>query len=617
LERVAQEILGVAKVVKLLSGNEALALGAYHAGVGVATSYPGTPSTEILEYMARFDDVYAEWSTNEKVAVEVALGAAYAGTRSLASMKHVGLNVASDPFMAAATTGVNAGMVIISADDPGIHSSQNEQDNRHYAKIAKVPMLEPSDSQEAYDLMAYAFDISERFDTPVLVRTTTRISHSKSVVKVNRSQVIPAKQRGFQHNVEKYVMLPVYARLRRPLIEERLVKLAAFAETFPLNQVQWGERYLGVVTTGVAYQYAREVFPKASFLKLSMTYPLPQNLIRHFADQVDRIIVIEELDPFLQESIQAMGIKVTGKEFIPRVGELNVGIIGEASGTAQLLTKTSPRQSFDTLQKLPQRPPLLCPGCPHTGLFFVLSSIGQRAKSPKAKNKAPKELKLIITGDIGCYTLGAYPPLNAMDTCACMGASIGQALGMVKAGISNKVVAVIGDSTFLHSGITPLLNAVYNEGQITVIILDNRTTAMTGHQDHPGTGISAQGKETKAVELEHLVRGMGISDVKVVDAFNIKGIRSAVRNSLDSPKLSVIIVRGDCSVHVPRRSDPRVVDTEKCNGCGICLMLGCPAIQIVNEQVYIDTTLCVGNACTICQQICPQQAIVPESKTRR
>ena len=606
----------MANAVKLLSGNEALALGAYHAGVGVATAYPGTPSTEILESLARFDDIYAEWSTNEKVAMEVALGAAYAGTRSLVSMKHVGLNVASDPFMAASTTGVNAGMVVISADDPGIHSSQNEQDNRHYAKLAKVPMLEPSDSQEAYELMAYAFDISERFDTPVLVRSTTRISHSKSVVKVNRSRAVPFSQAGFQHDVEKYVMLPVYARLRRPLMEERLVKLATYAETFPLNQVQWGELHLGVVTSGIAYQYAREVFPKASFLKLGMIYPLPQNLIRHFAAQVDRVIVIEELDPFLQENIQAMGIKVTGKEFIPRVGELNPGIIEEAGGTAQLLAETLPRQRLDIASTLPKRPPLLCPGCPHTGTFFVLSSIGQRSKPPKAKKKAPKEPKLIITGDIGCYTLGAYPPLNAMDTCACMGASIGQALGMEKAGVSNKVVAVIGDSTFLHSGITPLVNAVYNEGQITVIILDNRTTAMTGHQDHPGTGISAQGKETKAVELEHLVRGMAISDVKVVDAFNIKDIRKAVRNSLDSPELSVIIVRGVCSVRVPRRSEPRAVDTEKCNGCGICLMLGCPAIQSEDEQVYIDTALCVGNACTICQQICPRQAIVPESKIK-
>jgi len=600
-------------MLKLLSGNEAIALGAYHAGVRVATSYPGTPSTEILESLACFNDIHAEWSTNEKVAMEVGMGAAYAGVRSLVSMKQVGLNVASDPFMAASTTGIDAGMVVVCADDPGIHSSQCEQDNRHYAKLAKVPMLEPSDSQEAYELMAYAFDISERFDTPVLVRTTTRISHSKSVVKVNRRRVVPDRQPAFQHNVEKYVMLPTYARLRHPLMEERLVRLIAYSETFPLNQVIWGERHLGVVTSGVAYQYAREVFPKASFLKLTMTYPLPQNLLSQFASQVDRLIVIEELDPFLQENIQAMGIKVAGKEFIPRVGELNPGIIEEASRSIGLLAKTSTRQRVDIAPGLPSRLPLLCPGCPHTGIFFVLSSIGQRSKLPGSRGKAPKEPKLIITGDIGCYTLATYPPLCAMDTTACMGAGIGQALGMEKAGISKKVVAVIGDSTFLHAGITPLINAVYNEGQITVIILDNRTTAMTGHQDHPGTGVSAQGRETRAVELEQLVRGIGVSDVKVVDAFNVKALRASLRSSLDNPGLSVMIVRGACSVYVPH-SEPRAIDTEKCNNCGICLMLGCPAIQSENEQVYIDAALCVGDACTICQQLCPRQAIAPQSE---
>jgi len=600
-------------MIKLLSGNEALALGAYHAGIRVATAYPGTPSTEILESLAQFDDIYVEWSTNEKVAMEVALGAVYAGARSLVSMKQVGLNVASDPFMAASTTGVNAGMVVVSADDPGIHSSQNEQDNRHYAKFAKVPMLEPSDSQEAYELMPYAFDISERFDTPVLVRTTTRISHSKSVVKVNRRRVVPVGQPGFQYDVPKHVMLPVYARLRHPFIEERLVKLATYAETFPLNRVLWGERHLGIVTSGVAYQYAREVFPRASFLKLGMTYPLPEHLIRHFAEGVDRVIVIEELDPFLQENILAMGIKVTGKEFIPRVGELNPGIIEEKGRSVGLLAGTSPRQ-VETVPELPKRPPLLCPGCPHAGVFFVLSSIGQRSKLPGAKGKTPKEPKLIITGDIGCYTLGTYPPLCAMDTCACMGAGIGQALGIEKAGVGDKVVAIIGDSTFLHSGITGLVNAVYNKGQITIIILDNRTTAMTGHQDHPGTGISAQGKETKAVELEHLVRGIGVSDVKAVDAFNLKALRASVRSALDSPELSVIIVRGACPVNTRIRSEPRAIDAEKCNQCNICFLLGCPAIQSENGRIYIDTALCVGDVCGICQQLCPRRAIGSQSE---
>ena len=476
-------------------------------------------------------------------------------------------------------------------------------------------MLEPSDSQEAYELIALAFDISEEFDTPVLVHTTTRVSHSKSVVEVNRSRVESGKQSDFQYNAKKYVMLPVFARLRHPIIEDRLVKLAAYAETFPFNQVLWGERQLGVVTGGVAYQYAREVFPKASFLKLGMTYPLPRNLLRHFAAQVERLIVVEELDPFLQENIQAMGISVSGKEFIPRLGELNPDNIEEGSRRAGLLAGTSPQQA-ETAPKLPKRPPLLCPGCPHTGTFFVLSSIGQRAKPPKAKGKTARESNLIITGDIGCYTLGAYPPLLAMDTCACMGASIGKALGMEKAGTSKKVVAVIGDSTFLHSGITGVVNAVYNQGKITIIILDNSTTAMTGHQEHPGTGISAQGKETKMVELEKLVRGIGVSDVRIVDAFNMKELRSNVRSALDNPELSVIIVRGACSVRIPKRTNPRAIDAKRCNQCGICLMLGCPAIQSDGEQVAIEATLCVGDACTTCQQLCPLQAISPQSKIK-
>lgn len=599
---------------RLLSGNEALALGAYHAGVMVAAAYPGTPSSEILETLAEFDDVYAEWSTNEKVAMELGMGAAYTGARVLVSMKHVGLNVASDPFLAAATTGIAGGMVVISADDPGIHSSQEEQDNRHYAKLAKVPMLEPSDSQEAYDMMAWAFDISEQFDTPVLVRSTTRISHSKSVVEVNRNRVTPARQPSFKHDVEKYVMLPVHARLRRPFIEERLVKLTEYAESFPYNRITWGERHLGVISSGVAYQYAREVFSNASFLKLGMSYPLPQKLVREFAAQVEKLLVVEELDPFLEENIRALGIEVRGKEFIPRIGELNPLIIHEAGFRAGLLLEAAQKRETDLPQGLPGRPPVLCAGCPHTGIFFILSTIGQRSKLLDARGKAEKEGKLIITGDIGCYTLATYPPLRAMDTTACMGAGIGQALGMEKAGISSeKVVAVIGDSTFLHSGITGIVDAVYNLAQVTIIILDNNTTAMTGHQNHPGTGISAQGKKTKAVELERLVRGIGVEDVKVVDAFNIKALRAAVRDSLTKPELSVIIVRGTCSMRLRERSGQRAIDAEKCDDCGVCLSLGCPAIQKLDGRLYIDTSLCAGDACTICEQLCPRKAISPLS----
>jgi len=595
------------KTLQLLSGNEALALGAYHAGVQVAAAYPGTPSTEILENLSRFKDIYAEWSTNEKVAMEVAMGAAYTGARAMASMKHVGLNVASDPFMAASITGIIGGLVVITADDPQIHSSQNEQDNRHYARLAKVPMLEPSDSQDAYDLMGYAFDISEEFDTPVLFRTTTRIAHSKSVVDAKRSRTVKNTQPAFHFNVQKYVMLPVYALPRHAMVEKRMLKLAEYCETFPMNQVIWNRKKLGIVTSGVAYQYAREVFPEASFLKLGMTWPLPQKMIKDFAAKVEKLIVIEELDPFLQDNIKSMGIKVSGKEFIPLVGELNTRIVTESSIGAGLLPDSEKSEVLPSASGLARRPPLLCPGCPHTGIYFTLNTIGQRSKLLEAKE--PQEPKLIITGDIGCYTLGAYPPLNVLDTTACMGAGIGQALGMEKAGVKSKIIAVIGDSTFLHSGITGLVDAVYNEGHITILILDNRTTAMTGHQEHPGTGISAQGKETYAVDIESLCRGIGVKDLKVVDAFDLKALRSGVRDSLERPEVSVIIVRGACAMQVRKRANPRKVDTEKCDQCGVCLRLGCPAIQSADGQVFIESTLCAGDICTICEQLCPQKAI--------
>jgi indolepyruvate ferredoxin oxidoreductase, alpha subunit len=598
---------------ELLSGNEAIALGAYQAGLVVAAAYPGTPSTEILETLSKYKEVNTEWSTNEKVAMEVGLGACYTGVRSLVSMKHVGLNVASDPFMAASITGVVGGLVIISADDPGIHSSQDEQDNRLYAKLAKIPMFEPSDSQEAYELIALAFEISEKFDTPVLFRTTTRISHSKSVVDVKEDIIVSRKDAIFQHNVSKYVMLPVNARVRRPIVEQRLVDLSHYSETFPYNKIITGNKELGIISSGVSYQYAREIFPKASFLKLTMTYPLPTKLILQFANQVNQLIAIEELDPFLQEQVQSMGVKIAGKEFIPRVGELNPLIVEKSAIDAGIIN--APQKENDFKQPtIPPRPPLLCPGCPHTGLFFVLSTLGQRAKLLDASGKSQKESNLIITGDIGCYTLGAYPPLSTIDTTACMGAGIGQALGMEKAGVKTKVVAVIGDSTFIHSGITGVVNGVYNNGQITIVILDNSTTAMTGHQEHPGTGISAKGTLTKAVDIERLVRGIGVNDVKVVDAFDMKAIRAAVKASIDLPELSVIIVRGTCSVRRKIRIEPSIIDLEKCDRCGTCFRIGCAAIQKDGDKIVIDSQLCAGNACTICQQICPKKAISSSPK---
>ncbi len=596
------------QTLQLLSGNEAIALGAYHSGVQLAAAYPGTPSTEILENLSRFKDIYAEWSPNEKVAVEVAMGACYTGIRSMASMKHVGLNVAIDAFMGVSMTGVVGGFVLVCADDPQIHSSQNEQDNRHYARLAKVPMLEPADSQDAYDLMGCAFDISEQFDTPVIFRTTTRISHSKSAVDVNRTRTIKNPEPRFYYNMKKYVMMPVWALPRHRLNEERMVKLAAYSETFPFNRIEWKGRDVGIISAGIASVYAREVFPEASFLKLGMSWPLPEKLIRSFAAGVKRLVVVEELDPFLEENIKAMGVEVTGKDVFPIVGELNTRIISESSIRAGLLPEIE-TAIVEPTDGLPKRPPLLCPGCPHTGIYFTLNNMGQRNKLVDPDIDSTQEPKIVVTGDIGCYTLGAYPPLSVLDTTTDMGAGIGQAIGMTKAGLQNKVVAIIGDSTFLHSGMTGLLDAVYNAAPITVIILDNRTTAMTGHQEHPGTGITAQGRETIAADLEALCRGLGVKDVKTIDAFDIKALRNGLRDSLNRDEVSVIITRGACAVKIKTRSNPRQVDTEKCVDCGLCLRLGCSAIQRQNGKIFIEPSLCAGDICGLCEQLCPQEAI--------
>ncbi len=593
---------------KLLSGNEAIALGAYQAGLKVAAAYPGTPSTEILECLAHYKDVHAEWSTNEKVAMEVGIGASYAGVRAMVSMKHVGLNVAADPFMAASMTGIVGGLVVVSADDPGMHSSQNEQDNRYFAKFAKIPLLEPSDSQEAYDFMALAFGMSERFDTPVLLRTTTRLSHSKTVVEINgEDRPMPVAAR-FKKNPHKYIMLPVNARQRHPLVEDRLKRLAEFAELSSFNRIEEGTKQLGIVTSGVSFQYAVETAPGASILKLGLTYPLPGKMIRKFAASVEELVVVEELEPFLEEQILAMGIKVTGKGLIPRVGELNQDIVRDALERANRIETIGKPVQYDLckeIKTLPKRPPLLCPGCPHTGIFFVLSSLGFRRKTV-----IDAEAGLVITGDIGCYTLAAYPPLEAMDTCACMGAGIGQASGMEKAGIKDKIVSIIGDSTFLHSGITGLINAVYNGSGMTLLILDNRTTAMTGHQQNPGTGFTAQGASAPSVNLANLAKSCGASDVQEVDAFDIKTMRSVLRGALDSQTLNVIIVHGSCVAITPGCGEALAIDLERCTQCETCLSLGCSAIlKGVGGQISIDSQLCRGAACRLCQQVCSHRAI--------
>ena len=587
---------------KLLSGNEAFALGAYHAGVKVAAAYPGTPSTEIMENLARYPGLHAEWSTNEKVALEVVLGGSYGGVRALACMKHVGLNVASDPFMAAASTGVRGGLVIICADDPGMHSSQNEQDNRYFAKLGKVPLLEPADSQEAYEFVQLAFEISEEFDTPVLLRSTTRISHAKSVVVTEKDSPRPGPDALFKHDIAKFVMLPGYARARHPLALDRLAKLREYGEGLNLNREIAGSEELGVISSGIAFNYAREALPGASFLKLGLSYPLPEKLIRCFAAKVKTLVVAEELEPFMEEQIRAMGIAIQGKSVIPQTGELSADILRRVAVKAGWRKETDEAEpQISTPLSLPARPPLLCPGCPHTGLFFVLSSLGLR------KAQTHGQPGLVIAGDIGCYTLGAYPPLSAMDTCACMGAGLGQAQGLEWAGIPQKAVSVIGDSTFMHSGITSLINAVYNRSQGVVIILDNGTTAMTGHQPHPGSGTTAQGQAGTAVSLDALVRGAGVENMTVVDAFDLGALRSTLKKSLESQGLDVMIVRGPCAVVVRSKAPALSVDETKCDRCGVCLRLGCSAIQRNAGQIVISTAQCAG--CGLCRELCVRKAI--------
>ncbi len=580
----------------LLSGNQAIARGAYEAGVTVATAYPGTPSTEILETVAAYDGIYAEWSPNEKVALEVAMGASIAGSRALVSMKHVGVNVAADPLFTLSYTGVRGGLVIVTADDPEMHSSQNEQDNRNYARFAKIPMLEPADSQEAKDFIKLAFAVSERFDTPVMLRTTTRISHSMSLVTLAQPERREA-QRELEKQPEKFVMLPRYARLRHPLIEERLQTLKDFAETFEKNEVEMQDTAIGIITSGACYQYAKEAFPGYSFLKLGMVYPLPSRLIKEFAGKVGKLYVFEELDPFLEEQIKALGIGVIGKDVFPLCGEF--GPATAEAGIRGLANKTDrgPEQAA-----LPARPPNLCPGCPHRGIFYTLN-----------------KQKLFVTGDIGCYTLGALPPLNAMDTCICMGAGIGQAMGIDKAlgaAGQGKAVAVIGDSTFLHSGMTGLLDIAYNRGTCTVIILDNRTTAMTGRQEHPGTGRTVQGEKTKKVDLASLCGALGIDHVRKVNPYDLDGLAAVLQEETARPEPSVIIAEAPCVLLRKGGPPPEslfMVHEETCVGCRGCLQLGCPAIEWKpgenkSGKSHINESLCVG--CALCAQVCPKEAII-------
>lgn len=572
---------------KLLIGNQAVAAGLHDGGLGVVSSYPGTPSTEITEFLSKYDDLHSEWAPNEKVACEVAFGASLAGARSACAMKHVGLNVAADPLFTLSYTGVNGGMVICVADDPAMHSSQNEQDSRHYAIASKVPMLEPADSQEAYTFAKTAFELSEQFDTPVILRMCTRIAHSQSVVEI--TDAIPAVLKNYEKNPAKYIMMPGNAIKRHPFVEERTLKLQEFAENCIYNTVEYGgSDEIGIITSGCSYQYVKEVFgDTVSILKIGMPNPLPVNTIKDFASKVKKLYVIEELDPIIENHVKSLGIDVIGKEMFSILGEFSQKTIADAFGVKA-------KQSVSTDSPVPNRPPMMCAGCPHRGMFYTL-----------AKNK------ITVHGDIGCYTLGAVPPLNALDTTLCMGASISGLHGFNAArgeATEGKSVAVIGDSTFMHSGMTGLVNVAYNATNSTVIILDNSITGMTGHQQNPTTGYNIKGEVAAKVNLEALCKALGINRVRVVDPYNLKECDAAIKEELAVEEPSVIISRRPCVLLKSVKILPSLnVDADKCKSCKRCMSLGCPAISMKNGKAVIDNTLCVG--CGVCKQLCAFDAI--------
>ncbi len=567
---------------ELMLGNKAVARGLYEAGVCVASSYPGTPSTETTEEAAKYNEIYCEWAPNEKVAMETAFGASRAGKRSYCAMKHVGLNVAADPLFTIAYTGVNAGMVILVADDPGMHSSQNEQDSRHYAIAAKIPMLEPSDSQEALDFTKKAYEISEEFDTPVLIKMCTRVAHSQSIVETGERVEPPMKE--YVKDIAKYVMVPANAKKRHPIVEERTRKLVAFAETSELNRVERAkDNKLGIITSSTCYQYVKEVYgDSANILKIGLINPLPEKLIKDFAASVEKLAVVEELDPIIENHCKVLGLQVTGKDVFPMVDEFSQGIVADRLGE-----KTD--EGCKAIEGLPNRPPAMCSGCPHRGVFFTLS-----------KNKCR------VMGDIGCYTLGSAPPLCAIDTTECMGASVSSIHGFNKARgeeSEKNTVAVIGDSTFMHSGMTGLANIAYNQTNSTVIILDNSITGMTGHQQNPTTGFNLRGDPAGKIDLEALVRAMGINRVRVVDPYDLAAMDAAVKEELAASEPSVIISRRPCVLLKNVKKNPPVkVNPDKCKGCKSCMQLGCPSISFKDGKAHIDQTLCVG--CKVCTELC-------------
>lgn len=574
---------------ELLLGNAAVARGLYEAGCTVVSSYPGTPSTEITEFAAKYDDIYCEWAPNEKVACEVAFGASLRGARSCCAMKHVGLNVAADPLFTLSYTGVNGGLVICVADDPGMHSSQNEQDSRHYAIGAKVMMLEPADSQEAYEFSKKAFELSERFDTPVILRMCTRVSHSQSIVNTNKKE--DYKLRVYKKNPSKYIMVPANAKKRHPVIEERTRKIIEFAENCEFNRVEYGDGRIGVITSGTCYQYVKEALGESvSILKLGIVNPLPEKIIKDFASKVEKLYVAEELDPIIENHCKSLGLNVTGKEIFPLVGEFSQSMVAKAFGIEK-------EKAHASHKDIPIRPPMMCAGCPHRGIYYVL-----------AKNK------ITVLGDIGCYTLGAQPPLNALDSSLCMGASVSGMHGFNKAGGSDsegKSVCVIGDSTFMHSGMTGLANVAYNNSNSTIIILDNSITGMTGHQQNPTTGYNIKGEPATKIDLEKLCHALGINSVRVVDPYNLAECEKAIKEELAKNEPSVIISRRPCVLlKYVKLEKPLFVNRDKCKSCKKCIGFGCPAISMHDNKAEIDSTLCVG--CSVCEQLCPFGAFEKE-----
>lgn len=567
---------------KLMLGNAAVARGAYEAGVGVVASYPGTPSTEITENIVKYENIYAEWSPNEKVAAEVAIGASIAGARSMSCMKHVGLNVMADPVFTVSYTGVNGGLVFCVADDPGMHSSQNEQDSRHYAEASKIAMLEPADSGECKEYTKAAFELSERFDTPFFIRLSTRVSHSQSLVE--EQEPIQYELKEYKKNIDKYVMMPAKAIKRHIEVEKRLDALREYAETCEFNAVEDNGSKIGVITSGISYMYAKEALgDSVNYLKLGMVYPMPEKKIVDFANGCDKVYVIEELDPIIEKHCKALGVKVIGKEVFTMLGEYTPSMIKQA------VLGAPPAEFSEAEENIPVRPPVMCAGCPHRGTFYVLKKLG-----------------LTVSGDIGCYTLGAVAPLESVDTTICMGASVSAALGMAKARgseFNKKLVSVVGDSTFIHSGITGLIDIVYNKGANTVIILDNSITGMTGHQDNPTTGYTIRKEPTKQVDLLALCKAVGVEHVVVADPFDVKNFEKVVKEETERDEPSVIIAQRPCALLKGVHYTGKCVVNDKCKKCRMCMKLGCPAISFNGEKIVIDETQC--NGCGLCFNVCP------------